>query len=71
MLIICGTALRWHEHVSGFYVKHGNLRDDENRKSTSRRKTRLKVEMCPCRGGATRSSKEVVVMITEQRGGII
>ena len=52
-------------------MKHGNLRDDENRKSTSRRKTRLKVEMRPCRGGATRSSDEVVVMITERRGGII
>ena len=44
MLIIRGTALRWHEHVLGFCVKHGNLQDDENRKGTSHGKTRLKVE---------------------------
>ena len=71
MLIICGTALRWHEHASGFYAKHGNLQDDENRKSASQRKTRLKVERHPCRGGATRSSEEAIVMIAEQRGGVI
>ena len=71
MLIICGTALRWHEHVLGFYVKHGNLQDDENRKSASYRKTRLKVERHPCRGGVTRSSEEAIVMIVERRGGII
>ena len=44
MLIICGTALRWHEHVLGFCVKHGNLQVNENRKSASHRTARLKVE---------------------------
>lgn len=44
MLIIRGTALRWHEHVLGFCVKHGNLQTNENRKGTSHRKTRPKVE---------------------------
>ena len=44
MLIIRGTALRWHEHVLGFCVKHGNLQTNENRKGTSHRKARPKVE---------------------------
>ena len=52
-------------------MKHGNLQDDENRKSASYRKTRLKVERHPCRGGVTRSSEEAIVMIVERRSGII
>ena len=52
-------------------MKHGNLQDDANRKSASHRKTRLKVERCPCRRGVTRSSEEDIVMIAERRGDII
>lgn len=47
-------------------MKHGNLQDDENRKSASHRKTRLKVERHPCRGGVTRSSEEAIVMIVSE-----
>lgn len=53
-------------------MKKGDLQDDENRKtkSTSRRKTRLKVEKCPCRGGATRSVRELLYCnYNEAKGG--
>lgn len=44
MLVIRQTVLRWHEHILGAYVKRGNLDCNDNRKGTSHRKARPKVE---------------------------
>jgi len=44
MLATQQTVLRWHERISGTDAKHGNLCHNANRKGTSHRKARLKVE---------------------------
>lgn len=52
-------------------MKHGNLYSNDNRKGSSHRKTRLKVEMDYVGGGVARSSDEGAVMTLEQSGNII
>lgn len=64
-------ALRWHEHVLGFCVKHGNLQVNENRKSAKSQNGKAESRKVICRGGVIRSSDEVTVMVMEQRDDII
>ncbi len=52
-------------------MEHWNLYSDENRKSTSCRKNKTESRDVLYRGGDTRSSDEVIVIIIEQRGIII
>ncbi len=63
MMAIRHPALRWHEHETGLYAERGNLGTDDNRKGTSHRKARPKVEKL-CTG------TEILVVVMKGRNGI-